>query len=62
MEQKANASNKVYVGVTVCMDTQGNMLPKIIHWKDRRSFDIERIGKIDRHYSHNQGGRQDNTV
>lgn len=34
---------KQYVSVTARFDCDGNLLPVAIHWKDGRSFDIDRV-------------------
>ncbi len=34
---------KEYVSVTARFDTDGNLLPLTLHWKDGRSFEIDRI-------------------
>ena len=34
---------KEYVSVTARFDSDGNLLPITLHWKDGRSFDIDRI-------------------
>lgn len=34
---------KQYVSVTARFDCDGNLLPVSIHWKDGRSFDIDRV-------------------
>ncbi len=37
---------KQYVSVTARFDCDGNLLPVTLHWKDGRSFDIDRITDI----------------
>lgn len=34
---------KEYISVTARFDPDGNLLPVKIHWKDGRSFDIDRV-------------------
>ena len=34
---------KEYISVTARFDPDGNLLPMKIHWKDGRSFDIDKI-------------------
>ncbi len=34
---------KEYISVTARFDPDGNLLPLKIHWKDGRSFDIDKI-------------------
>lgn len=34
---------KEYVSVTARFDSDGNLLPVTLHWKDGRSFEIDRI-------------------
>ncbi len=37
---------KQYVSVTATFDTDGNILPLKINWKDGRCFDIDRITDV----------------
>ena len=34
---------KEYVAVTARFDSDGNLLPITLHWKDGRNFDIDRV-------------------
>lgn len=34
---------KIYVGVDVCFDPNGNMIPKAIYWENNRRYLIEKI-------------------
>lgn len=34
---------KEYVSVTARFDSDGNLLPTTLHWKDGRNFDIDRV-------------------
>ena len=34
---------KEYVSVTARFDSDGNLLPITLHWKDGRNFDIDRV-------------------
>lgn len=47
---------KEFISVTARFDPDGNLLPMKIHWKDGRSFDIDKILDIRYAASHNAGG------
>lgn len=37
---------KEYVSVTARFDADGNLLPTFLHWKDGRTFEIDRVTDI----------------
>lgn len=37
---------KEYVSVTARFDCDGNLLPTFLHWKDGRTFEIDRVTDI----------------
>lgn len=47
---------KQYVSVTAKFDPDGNVIPLSIHWKDGRSFPIERITDVRYASSPRSGG------
>ncbi|MBQ8000163.1 MAG: hypothetical protein IJ298_02965 [Ruminococcus sp.] len=47
---------KQYVSVTARFDCDGNLLPVSIHWKDGRSFEIDKILDIRYAASMKEGG------
>ena len=47
---------KQYVSVTARFDCDGNLLPVYLHWKDGRSFEIDKILDIRYAASQKAGG------
>lgn len=37
---------KEYISVTARFDSDGNLLPILLHWKDGRTFEIDRVTDI----------------
>ena len=37
---------KEYVSITARFDSDGNLLPILLHWKDGRTFEIDRVTDI----------------
>ena len=44
--KEAERMNKEYVSVTAKFDSDGNIIPLFIHWKDGRAFTIERVTDV----------------
>lgn len=48
--------HKIFVGVTAEHDIKGNVTPKVLHWSDGRSFDIDKLLSVNRAASVKAGG------
>lgn len=47
---------KEYVSVTAKFDSDGNLLPTFLHWKDGRTFEIDKVTDIRYAASQKAGG------